>query len=116
MPPIWIDADQIRQVLLNMLRNALHAMKGEGMLSVVTEATNNAVRIYVADTGEGIRADHVDKVFNAFFTTKNHRIRLGLTISMQIVKSHAAPSKWTAVKARINLYHYAAAAKRGGFA
>jgi len=88
MPPIWIDADQIRQVLLNMLRNALHAMKGEGMLSVVTEATDNAVRIYVADTGEGIRPHHVDKVFNAFFTTKTTGSGLGLTISMQIIKSH----------------------------
>ncbi|HEX7343668.1 MAG TPA: ATP-binding protein, partial [bacterium] len=88
MPPIWIDADQIRQVMLNLLRNALHAMKGEGMLSVVTEATNRAARIYVADTGEGIRADHVEKVFNAFFTTKTTGSGLGLTISMQIVKSH----------------------------
>jgi signal transduction histidine kinase len=88
LPPVWMDADQVRQVLLNLLRNALHAMKGEGMLSVVTEATPNQARIYVADTGEGIRADHVDKVFNAFFTTKTTGSGLGLTISMQIIKSH----------------------------
>lgn len=88
LPPLWIDADQIRQVLLNLFRNALHAMRGEGMLSVITEATRNLARVYVADTGEGIRADQVDKVFNAFFTTKSTGSGLGLTISQQIIRSH----------------------------
>ncbi len=88
LPPVWVDVDQFRQVLLNLFRNALHAMKNEGMLSIITEAAMGAVKIHISDTGEGIRAEHLDKLFNAFFTTKSTGSGLGLTICMQIVKSH----------------------------
>jgi hypothetical protein len=88
LPMVWIDLDQIRQVLLNLFRNALHAMKNEGMLSVITEASGDAVKIYISDTGEGIQPENLDKVFEAFFTTKNTGSGLGLTICMQIIRSH----------------------------
>ncbi|RJP73653.1 MAG: PAS domain S-box protein [Candidatus Zixiibacteriota bacterium] len=88
LPAVMADADQIRQVLLNLLRNALHAMHNEGMLSVITETVEDNIRIYIADTGEGIRAEHLDKLFNAFFTTKASGSGLGLTICMQIIRGH----------------------------
>jgi PAS domain S-box-containing protein len=88
LPPVWIDVDQMRQVLLNLLRNALHAMKNEGMLSVILEASGDSVKIYISDTGEGICAENLDKVFEAFFTTKTTGSGLGLTICTQIVKNH----------------------------
>jgi PAS domain S-box-containing protein len=88
LPLIWMDVDQMRQVFLNLFRNALHAMHNEGMLSVITESAGDVVKIHVSDTGEGIRAENLDKLFNAFFTTKSTGSGLGLTICMHIVKSH----------------------------
>lgn len=88
LPLVWIDIDQIRQVLLNLFRNALHAMKNEGMISIITEAAGDSVKVYISDTGEGIRAENLDKVFDAFFTTKSTGSGLGLTICMQIIRSH----------------------------
>ena len=88
LPLVWMDVDQMRQVLLNLFRNALHAMHNEGMLSVITKSDGDWVRIHVSDTGEGIRAENLDKLFNAFFTTKSSGSGLGLTICMHIVKSH----------------------------
>jgi signal transduction histidine kinase len=88
LPLVWADADQIRQVLLNLFRNAIHAMRNEGMLSVITETVEDQVKIYIADTGEGIRAEHIEKLFNAFFTTKASGSGLGLTICMQIIRGH----------------------------
>jgi PAS domain S-box-containing protein len=88
VPLIWLDEDQIRQVLLNMFRNAFHAMKFGGMLSVITLADSDSIKIHISDTGEGIPEEHKDKLFTAFFTTKSTGSGLGLTVSMQIVKNH----------------------------
>lgn len=88
LPKVWIDEDQFRQVLLNMFRNAVHAMKEGGMLSVITKQENEYVKIFIADTGEGIPKEHKDKLFNAFFTTKSTGSGLGLTVSSQIIKNH----------------------------
>lgn len=88
LPPVWIDTDQIRQVLLNLFRNAIHAMKERGMLSIITVSENETVKLHVSDTGEGIPDENMDKLFNAFFTTKSTGSGLGLTIAMQIIKNH----------------------------
>ncbi|MFH1861476.1 MAG: ATP-binding protein, partial [bacterium] len=88
LPLIWVDADQIRQVLLNMFRNALHAMPSGGMLSIITVVRNSTVEIHVSDTGTGIPAENINKLFTAFYTTKSTGSGLGLTVSIQIIKSH----------------------------
>ncbi|MCX6640007.1 MAG: ATP-binding protein [bacterium] len=88
LPQVWLDEDQIRQVLLNLFRNAFHAMKYGGMLSVITMSDADSVKIHVSDTGEGIPEEHKDKLFTAFFTTKTTGSGLGLTVSMQIIKNH----------------------------
>jgi len=88
LPPVWMDADQIRQVLMNLLRNAIHAMDEGGMLSVITTGTNENVKIHISDTGEGIPEENKDKLFTAFFTTKSTGSGLGLTVSSQLIKNH----------------------------
>lgn len=88
IPPVWMDADQIRQVMLNVFRNAFHAMKEGGMLSVITQKDSEVVKVYISDTGVGIPEQHKSKVFNAFFTTKSTGSGLGLTVSAQIIKNH----------------------------
>ncbi len=88
LPLVWMDADQIRQVLLNVFRNAVHAMENGGMLSVITTGDDKCVKIHVSDTGPGIPSEFKDKLFTAFFTTKSTGSGLGLTISSQIIKNH----------------------------
>ena len=88
LPPVWMDADQIRQVLMNLLRNAIHAMDDGGMLSVITTGTNENVKIHISDTGVGIPEENKDKLFTAFFTTKSTGSGLGLTVSSQLIKNH----------------------------
>ncbi|MBM3324199.1 MAG: PAS domain S-box protein [Calditrichaeota bacterium] len=88
LPAIWADPDQIRQVLLNIFRNAIHAMPKGGTLCVQTRAQDDMVQVQVRDTGVGILKADLDKLFNAFFTTKSTGSGLGLTVSLQIVRNH----------------------------
>ncbi|MCE5272055.1 PAS domain S-box protein [bacterium] len=88
LPPVELDRDQIRQVLLNLFRNALEAMPGGGMLTVGSRSENGFVTLSVADTGMGIEQKNMEKLFTAFFTTKSTGSGLGLAISSQIINNH----------------------------
>ncbi len=88
LPKLWFDPDQMRQVLLNLLRNAVHAMPDGGELTVSTEIKSNIVTIEIRDTGVGISDEHISKIFTAFFTTKSTGSGLGLTICSQILHNH----------------------------
>jgi PAS domain S-box-containing protein len=88
LPKVWIDPDQIRQVLHNMFRNAVHAMPNGGKLTVRTRRQDSFATIEIEDTGVGIDAEHIDKLFTAFYTTKSTGSGLGLTICSQIVHNH----------------------------
>jgi len=88
LPKVWIDPDQIRQVLHNMFRNAVHAMPDGGKLTIRTRRQDSFVTIDIEDTGIGIDEEHLDKLFNAFYTTKSTGSGLGLTICSQIVHNH----------------------------
>lgn len=85
-----IDADQIVQVLANLVTNAIEAMPTGGSLTIVTDADDREVSIAVKDTGTGIPEDHLDKLFEPFFTTKQmgKGTGLGLAVSYGIVKMH----------------------------
>lgn len=95
LPAVDFDADRIRQVLLNLLLNALDATPGGGRV-VVTAATlengdlgpRGGVRIRVDDGGPGIPADVKDRIFTPFFSTKTRGTGLGLAISRGIVEEH----------------------------
>ncbi|KPL06992.1 hypothetical protein AMJ86_06320 [bacterium SM23_57] len=88
LPNVWIDPDQIRQVLHNMFRNAVHAMPDGGKIFVITEQHDKYVNIEIKDTGVGISEDNIEKLFTAFYTTKSTGSGLGLTICSQIVHNH----------------------------
>jgi PAS domain S-box-containing protein len=88
LPAIWADPDQIRQVLLNIFRNAVHAMPEGGVLEVQTVANDEVAQVRVRDTGVGVPKTNLEKLFNAFFTTKSAGSGLGLTVSQQIVRNH----------------------------
>ena len=88
LPNVWIDPDQIRQVLHNMFRNAVHAMPDGGKIFAITEQHEKYVNIEIIDTGVGISEDNIEKLFTAFYTTKSTGSGLGLTICSQIVHNH----------------------------
>ena len=97
LPLTHVDFSQIKQVLINVMQNALQAMPSGGELRVATRAYHDPekpdwigswVEIEVGDTGEGIPAADLDKVFSPFFTTKSHGTGLGLAICAKIVDDH----------------------------
>jgi signal transduction histidine kinase len=93
-PPLVMGhGGQLEEVLLNLIRNAIEAMdaidKKNRMLRVSTKMHDrDAVTIAVQDTGPGIEPDRLEKIFDAFVTTKEHGTGLGLAICRMIVESH----------------------------
>jgi two-component system sensor histidine kinase HydH len=92
IPVISVDPDQLRQVLWNLVSNALQAMGSSGTLTVATRPARPGegvgVVFQVADTGGGIPHDVVHNIFNPFFTTKTKGTGLGLPIVHAIVEKH----------------------------
>jgi two-component system sensor histidine kinase HydH len=84
--PMRLDAEKMKQVLINLIRNALEAMTEGGKLTVTTRATEDAYLIEVADTGVGIEPGK--EVFDFFVTTKKGGTGLGLPIAKRIVEAH----------------------------
>jgi len=89
-PPLraWADPGQLRQALLNIIRNSREAMSQGGTLRIGTEAQGDHSRIWVSDTGGGIPAEHLPRIFEPFFTTKSEGTGLGLSLTRQIVDDH----------------------------
>jgi signal transduction histidine kinase len=86
-----VDPEQIQQVLLNLLFNGIEAMDGSsysGKLTVETEGSNGQVKIKVSDTGCGFSEKNKEKIFQPFYSTKEHGTGLGLSISRRIVETH----------------------------
>ena len=93
LPEMELDRARLSQVLINLLRNALQAMPNGGTLTVETRHRTSrsgrpAIEIAVTDTGEGIAAEDMEKLFVPFFTRKDDGTGLGLAISQRIVQAH----------------------------
>ena len=90
LPPVEHDPNQINQVLLNLLLNAVQSMDKPGTIRVsldADEAEEFAV-ITVADEGKGIAPEHIASIFRPFFTTKGHGTGLGLSLAKRTVEAH----------------------------
>ena len=88
LPATPIDATQIQQVLVNLIKNAIHAMTKGGTLTVQTAEGAQGVWVSVADTGGGIPQEQISRIFDPFFTTKKKGTGLGLMIVQRIVRAH----------------------------
>jgi signal transduction histidine kinase len=91
-PRARLDPDQMKQVFLNILLNALDAIKAHGTISITTRDIHKNgsvfVQVEIADTGKGIPKKILESIFDPFFTTKEKGSGLGLAISHQIVQDH----------------------------
>src|SRR4029077_6289338 len=90
--PVAGDRVQLQQVLLNLILNAVEAMgsvqEGPRVLSIGAEQTENGVLVAVGDSGPGIAAKHIERVFDAFYTTKFGGLGMGLSICRSIIDAH----------------------------
>jgi len=111
LPEIMGDPDQIQQVLFNLILNAIQAMPQGGNLTICTEQTTRRsgredlvedqhIKIAIADTGIGIPREHLPRLFEPYFTTKEagKGTGLGLAVSYSIVRKHGG---WIAVDSRV---------------
>jgi signal transduction histidine kinase len=87
-PEVWLDEGLLRQVLENLVRNAVDAMEGNGVIRIETDVIDRFLLIRVKDTGPGIAPEIQPKLFEPFFTTKPHGTGLGLATSQQIMFEH----------------------------
>jgi len=87
---IYMDANQIRQLILNLANNGLESMETGGSLTIRTTAVRGNIVMSVEDQGYGINADVMDKIGTPFFTTKEQGTGLGLAICNNIAASHKA--------------------------
>ena len=91
VPPISADAESLRSALTNLIINSLQAMDGSGgKISIVlsAEQNNRAARIEITDTGRGIKADDIAKIFEPYYSTKETGTGLGLAIVKKAVEDH----------------------------
>jgi len=88
LPRIECDPNQIEQVILNLALNAIQAMPAGGQVVLSASLKGSHVLIEVRDQGRGVTAEHLDRVFEPFFTAKGNGPGLGLAIAQRIVTQH----------------------------
>ena len=88
LPATPIDATQMQQVLVNLIKNAMQAMSRGGTLTLQTGEGSDGVWVSVADTGGGIPQEQITRIFEPFYTTKKKGTGLGLMIVQRIVRAH----------------------------
>src|SRR5205085_2515617 len=93
LPDVWVDAVQIEQVLVNLIRNglqAMHAQSAEERRLTVRTCLNRKqeIEVAVSDSGEGIAPGDTESIFEPFFTTRADGLGMGLSISRSIVENH----------------------------
>ena len=112
IPPIRMDVNKMKQVLINVLMNACQAIEGQGEIAISSAwlASEKQVEIKVRDSGKGIESSIKAKIFDPFFTTKaaGHSTGLGLSVSYGIIQEHGGdisvesePGKWTCFTVRL---------------
>ncbi|MEG1500453.1 MAG: ATP-binding protein [Clostridiales bacterium] len=88
LPLISVDVASIRQVLLNLLTNAIDACESGGIISIAVEKNHDELHVMVKDNGQGMDVEQMHKIFNSFYTTKEKGTGLGLFISKSIARNH----------------------------
>ena len=82
------DSELLKQVFMNILRNAVQAMPEGGKIEISMTSNDEYVSVFIVDEGEGIRPENVEKIFDPFFSTKDTGTGLGLAIVHKIMQCH----------------------------
>lgn len=85
---VWADAAQLQQVLMNLVTNAMQAMPKGGVVVLRAHGRKGGVSFEVIDTGEGIAAENLERLFDPFFTTRPEGHGIGLAVVQQVVAQH----------------------------
>ena len=111
LPAVPMDPAQIKQVFVNLIKNAMQVMTTGGCLTLATGEGTDGVWVTVGDTGAGISQEKINRIFEPFFTTKTKGSGLGLMIVQRIVREHGGqigvqsePGKGTRVKVWLPLH------------
>ncbi|MCR4290593.1 MAG: ATP-binding protein, partial [Candidatus Scalindua sp.] len=88
IPEISVDSGQIKQVVLNILRNAVESMPDGGDLTIEIKTVGESIKINITDTGKGMTEEVLKNIFNPFFTTKSSGTGIGMAISHKIIDDH----------------------------
>jgi PAS domain S-box-containing protein len=90
LPPIMVDPDEMQKVILNLILNAIQAVKDHGRIMTTTafEPRDSSIKLSVTDNGEGIPPESLDKIFRPFFTTKKKGTGLGLATCKRIITAY----------------------------
>ena len=109
LPPMYVDAEQLVQVILNIAFNAIEAMEAGGTLifrtSKIDSSDGEAVGISIRDTGKGIRKEEMKNIFKPFFTTKERGVGLGLAICQRIIKNHGGHIKVKSIPMQGSIFY-----------
>jgi signal transduction histidine kinase len=89
IPTIQCDRNKIKQVLMNIIKNAIEATNSDGKIHIsLAQASNHTVHITISDQGLGIPPEHLKRIWEPFFTTKQSGTGLGLMVSLKIIELH----------------------------
>ena len=90
VPKTMLDEDEIKQVLLNLIKNGLDATESKGSVKIITDSDHTSVKLIVSDHGQGIPSELQENIGIPFFTTKINGTGLGLSMSLNILERHNA--------------------------
>lgn len=89
IPTTLGDANQLKQVFINIINNAVFAMQDKGVLGISTRVKDGKIKINISDTGRGIPVEVISRIFEPFFSTKKEKgTGIGLSVSYKIIRSH----------------------------
>jgi two-component system, sporulation sensor kinase E len=98
LPWVQLDENLFKQALLNLIKNAQHAMDGGGVLTINCINKDDQILISVSDTGEGIPHGVREKIFEPYFTTRDTGTGLGLTVVYKIIKEHGGEIELSSIE------------------
>jgi signal transduction histidine kinase len=93
IPSIRMDDEKLTQTFINIMKNGMQAMENGGTLSIEAHSYKDRVEVAFSDSGSGIPADQMEKIFNYYYTTKENGVGLGLPIAHRIIEAHEGEFK-----------------------
>jgi signal transduction histidine kinase len=113
IPEFKFDARQFKEVLINLMHNAIKSLINGGKLDIISATSAENVIITVKDTGEGIQEKYIDKIFTPFFSTKEEGLGLGLPIVQRIIESHGGKIECTSTVGEGTVFKISLPMERG---